>query len=186
MRSFLRVHTGPMFSGKSSSLLTDVSKYSLSGKKVKLFKPLLDNRKDDKIHTHLGAEVQAINLNHIKDIYNHLDYSEDIVGIDEMQFFQSNEDVREVINDLLHSNFGIVVAGLDMDCFGRPFGCMPLLMSMADEVFKYKAVCTSCGEPANFEFRKENNDDNELVVIGGSDRYEPLCRECFNKRMKRL
>jgi len=180
----LKAHTGPMFSGKTAGLSVDIFKAMLVGMNVKVFSPVIDTRgRINIIKAPNGAEIETIPLESISDIYKHLDGSEDLVAIDEVQFFIEEPTVF-VINDLLKNhNVPVYVAGLDMDCLGKPFGAVPFLLAMADEIVKYKAVCIECGQPAIFEFKRGNiAEDEEIIDVGGIDKYIPLCRSCFYEK----
>lgn len=105
----------------------------------------------------------------------------EVIGIDEAQFF--DESLAEVCNLLADRGVRVIVAGLDMDFLGNPFGPMPALLSVAEYITKVHAICTRCGSLANYSFRK--SEDHRVVLLGEKDKYEPLCRECFNKSMKK-
>jgi thymidine kinase len=182
IKPILKVFTGTMFAGKTDALITALNRYVIAKKKVLLFKPVLDNRySDDEVVTHDGNSMKAIPIKSITEIFNYIDDSIDVIGIDEVQFFNI-EETLETIDELLWREFPVLVAGLDMDYKGRPFGAVPYLMAKAEEVQKFKAVCTDCGEDSSFEYRKDSSDNN-LVKLGGSDAYDSLCRSCRKKRI---
>jgi thymidine kinase len=185
LKAALRVHAGTMFAGKTKALLGDLTRYQLAGWKTSLFKPMLDNRySENSVRTHDGDSMEAVPLKSIKDIYDHIDETVDVIGIDEAQFFQTEELLR-VVDELMFSlETPIVVAGLDMDYMGRPFGAIPFLLAKADYAMKYKAVCVECGDDSIFEFRKDDGDSN-LIKLGGKDEYDSLCRSCRRERILR-
>lgn len=182
----LTVFSGTMFSGKTSALVNYLRRSSIARKKVILFKHSIDKRYSMKdVYTHSGDRFEALPINNINDILDVIrnDDSIDVIGIDEIQFFDA-EDTMEVINKLVNDyNKEVVVAGLDMDYKGRPFGVTPFLLSIADDVKKFKAVCKECGNDSIFEYRIENDSD-DVVQVGGADSYISLCRSCWNKKMK--
>lgn len=181
---FLRVHTGTMFAGKTEALIRDLKRYIFAKKKPLLFKPVLDDRYSaEEVVSHDGTTMMSVPIKSITEIFDHIDESVDVVGIDEVQFFNI-EETLEVVDKLLMMDIPVIVAGLDMDYKGRPFGAVPFLMAKAEDVIKYKAVCVECGEDSAFEYRKDTTDSN-LVKLGGSDEYESLCRACRKKRLIR-
>jgi thymidine kinase len=181
---FLRVHTGTMFAGKTEALIADLRRYIFAKKQPLLFKPLLDDRySEEEVISHNGTSMRSIPIKSITEIFDYIDSSVDVVGIDEIQFFNIDETL-EVVDRLLMMDIPVIVAGLDMDYKGRPFGAVPFLMAKAEDVKKYKAVCVDCGEDSSFEYRKDTSDSN-LVKLGGSDEYESLCRACRKKRLLR-
>jgi thymidine kinase len=181
----LKVHTGTMFAGKTDGLMADLRKHVIAGRKVILFKPILDDRyAEEEVVTHDGRTMPAVPIKHIGDIFKHIDNSVDVIGIDEVQFFNIDETI-ELVERLLWINITVITAGLDMDYKGRPFGAVPYLMAMADGgVIKHEAVCTDCGGDSQFEYRKDRDDSN-LVKLGGKDEYDSLCRKCRRLRMMR-
>jgi thymidine kinase len=184
LKPVLKVYTGTMFSGKTDALLAALRRYQIAKKNIILFKPVLDDRyAEEEVVTHDGNSMTAIPVKTISDILDYIDDSVDVIGIDEIQFFNI-EETMEVVDALLWKNFPVLVAGLDMDYKGRPFGAIPYLMAKAEDVFKFKAVCTECGEDSSFEYRKDTGDNN-LVKLGGSDAYDSLCRSCLKKRLER-
>jgi thymidine kinase len=183
MKSRLIVHTGSMMAGKTEALIRDMKRYNYAKKKILLFKPSIDNRFEEEcIVSHSGDKLKAIQIKDIGEILAKdqlINY--DVVGIEEIQFFDQEETIK-VINELLNVGIVVVVAGLDMTFEGKPFGVMPYLMAIANEVHKWTAICTDCGDEAWASYRL--TDSKETVQVGASESYTPLCRECFNKRMK--
>jgi thymidine kinase len=184
LKPVLKVFTGTMFSGKTDALLAALRRYTIAKKNILLFKPLLDDRySEEEVVTHDGNSMTAIPVKNMRDILNYIDDTTDVIGIDEIQFFHI-EETTEIIDALLWQGYPVLVAGLDMDYKGRPFGAMPYLMAKAEDVTKFKAVCSECGEDSSFEYRKDTGDNN-LVKLGGSDAYDSLCRTCRQKRLMR-
>ncbi|SHH61837.1 thymidine kinase [Anaerosphaera aminiphila DSM 21120] len=178
----LIVHTGSMFSGKTSSLEKDIKRFKIAGYKTLVFKPSIDTRFDnEKIVTHDNTSLFAINVKDFTEIKLYLENEDaDVVGIDEVNFF--NGDVRislDVVDTLLRREETVVVAGLDMDYSAEPFEIVKELMVRADYLYKHHAVCTMCGADAWVSHRK--TDSEERIVLGANDEYEPLCRNCYNK-----
>lgn len=179
----LEVITGPMFSGKSEELMRRLRREKLAGRSVGLFKPLIDDRyEEDHVVSHNGAKMEAIRCE-IPGLFMYgMDY--DVVGIDEIQFFP--ERVRTVLNILIWSRRKIIVAGLDMTFRQEPFGIMPYLLSVAEDVQKLSAVCHRCGNDAYFTQRLVDGEpasfSGATVEVGGTESYEARCRNCFESR----
>ena len=181
----LIVHTGSMFSGKTSSLEKDVKRFNIAKYKTIAFKPAIDNRfKRNEIVTHDLTSMNAILVNNIDEI---IEYSNelkpDVIAIDEIQFLVGTVDkIIAVINSFLEKDLTVIVAGLDMDFTGTPFEIVKELMPIADYLYKHHAVCVKCGTDAWVSNRKSS--DQERIKIGASDEYEPLCRKCFLEEKK--
>ncbi|MDC0388913.1 thymidine kinase [Flavobacteriaceae bacterium] len=175
----IEVICGSMFSGKTEELIRRIKKVELSNTSFILFKPKKDSRNSkEKIVSHAKNEINCKLIDESKEILkNSKGYS--VIGIDEAQFFDEN--LVLVCNTLANNGQRVIVAGLDMDYKGNPFGPMPNLMACAEEVTKVHAVCVDTGELAGFSFRKTINDD--LVMIGEKKEYEPLSRKAFIKKM---
>lgn len=172
---WIEVITGSMFSGKTEELIRRIRRARIAGKKHILFKPRVDTRnKEELIISHDEKAEKSEIINEASEIIN-LASGFEIIGIDEGQFFDSN--IVNVCNELAYSGKRVVVAGLDMDYRGRPFGSVPELMSIAEFVTKFHAVCVKCGTPAYFSHRKTTS--AKKVEIGAMDKYEPLCRDCY-------
>ena len=175
----LEVVCGSMFSGKTEELIKRIKKVELEGKKYKVFRPKIDSRNpDDKIISHAKNEISATIISNPKEILKNCE-GLDVIGIDEAQFF--DQSLVNVCNTLANQGNRVIVAGLDMDYEGNPFGPMPNLMACAEEVKKVHAICVETGNSAGYSFRKEKNKD--LVLIGEKKEYEPLSREIFIKKM---
>ena len=182
----LIVHTGSMFSGKTSSLEGDVKRFSIAGYQVLVFKPSLDTRCGaDEILSHDKKSTRAYALEDLREIYDYLKEKEvQVVAIDEVQFLKNpSEEVVEILTDLCSQGITVIVAGLDMDFEGRPFEITKELMPVADYLHKHHAVCTGCGADAWVSHRKTK--DKSRVVLGATEEYEPLCRACYEKIEKR-
>lgn len=170
------VHTGPMFSGKTLALLSAYERATIAHKKIAAFKPQIDNRfGDNLIKSRRFGEAEAISIKNISEIKK---YDADVYIIDEVQFLEGDVNI---IRDMANDGKKFHIAGLDMTAEGKPFGLMPEVLSIADRVEKYTAVCTDCGEDAIYSFflGKKSKD-----VVVGNNEYIPLCRNCWKKRMK--
>ncbi|MDG0974316.1 MAG: thymidine kinase [Crocinitomicaceae bacterium] len=174
---WIEVICGSMFSGKTEELIRRLRRAEFANQKLLLFKPKLDNRyAEEQVMSHNGSSFEAIQLEKANNLYDYW-RKERLVAIDEVQFFDS--EIVQVASDLANKGVRVICAGLDMDFKGVPFGPMPLLLSCAEYVTKVHAICMSCGVPAQFSHRKKK-DDNQ-VMLGAKDEYEPLCRACYNK-----
>ena len=173
----IEVICGSMFSGKTEELIRRMKRAQYAKLPVEIFKPALDIRYDkDKVVSHDSNSIPSTPINHSSAI---LLLSADIkvVGIDEAQFF--DDELPNVCIQLANRGVRVIVAGLDMDFKGEPFGPIPHLMAIAEHVTKVHAVCMQCGAPANFSYRI--TDDNAKVLLGEKELYEPRCRYCFYK-----
>lgn len=180
----LIVHTGSMFSGKTTSLWRELYRMNIANYKVVAFKPSIDDRDGDKqIVTHDNLSLDAIKVEDLNEIINYArDHEIDAIGIDELQFFPNNpSEVVDIFNKLMAMNITIVVSGLDMDYKTRPFEIIKEIMPLADELIKHHAICASCGEDAWASYRKSSDDSR--IQIGAQNLYEPLCRSCYNDKM---
>ena len=178
----LEVICGPMFSGKSEELLRRLRRADIAKKKHKLFKPACDDRySSTEVVSHSGDKrgCVTVDLDREEYIFKKIAYPPDleIVAFDEVQFF--SEYVIGVIDYLVDSGVRVIVAGLDMDSEGYPFGPMPSLMARAEEVLKLTAVCQTCGNPATHTHRKSKR--GRQVLVGAADIYEARCREHWYK-----
>ncbi|MGB6153953.1 MAG: thymidine kinase [Pricia sp.] len=176
---WIEVISGSMFSGKTEELIRRLKRAKFAKQNVEIFKPIVDTRYDeDKVVSHDANEIRSTAVPAAANI-RILGDTCDVVGIDEAQFF--DDEIVTVCNDLANKGIRVVVAGLDMDFKGNPFGPMPALMATAEYVTKVHAICTRTGNLANYSFRKSNNDD--LVLLGETESYEPLSRGAFYKAM---
>lgn len=177
---WIEVICGSMFSGKTEELIRRLKRAELAKLKVEIFKPVIDTRYHEiKVVSHEGREIISSPVNHSSAILL-LSKDAKVVGIDEAQFF--DEGLTEVCQQLANDGKRVIVAGLDLDYLGRPFGCMPQLMAVAEYVTKVHAICVDCGQLAYVSYRKISS--NKLVQLGETDTYMPLCRACYNKRIK--
>ncbi len=178
---WIEVICGSMFSGKTEELIRRLKRAQFAKQKVEIFKPSVDIRYDeDMVVSHDSNEIRSTPVPAAANIRLLADGC-DVVGIDEAQFF--DDEIISVCNDLANKGIRVVVAGLDMDFKGNPFGPMPALMATAEYVTKVHAICTRTGNLANYSFRKSTND--KLVLLGETEEYEPLSRAAFFKAMLR-
>ncbi|NAS12442.1 thymidine kinase [Poritiphilus flavus] len=176
---WIEVICGSMFSGKTEELIRRLRRAQFAKQKVEIFKPIVDTRYDqDRVVSHDENEIRSTPVPAAANIRILADDCE-VVGIDEAQFF--DDEIVTVCNDLANRGVRVVVAGLDMDFKGNPFGPMPALMATAEYVTKVHAICTRTGNLANYSFRKSDND--KLVLLGETEDYEPLSRAAFYKAM---
>ncbi|MEM6865802.1 MAG: thymidine kinase [Bacteroidota bacterium] len=176
---WIEVISGSMFSGKTEELIRRLKRAKFAKQKVEIFKPIVDTRyHEDMVVSHDANEIRSTPVPAAANIRLLADGC-DVVGIDEAQFF--DDEIVTVCNDLANKGVRVVVAGLDMDFKGNPFGPMPALMATAEYVTKVHAVCTRTGNLANYSFRK--SDDDNLVLLGETGEYEPLSRAAFYKAM---
>ncbi len=177
-RGWIEVICGPMFAGKTEELIRRVKRCLLANQKVAILKPDIDKRySSEDIVSHEGRQLKAIPIKDIREAYDLITPDHDVLAIDEAQFF--SEDIVNVCTYFANRGLRVIVAGLEMDYRGKPFGPMPFLLAVADHITKLHAVCVQCGAPALFSHRKTQEED--VVVIGSLDKYEPLCRRCFIK-----
>ena len=175
----IEVICGSMFSGKTEELIRRIKKVELSDEKYIIFRPKIDSRNpENKIISHAKNEISASIVSSPLEILN-LSVNYSVIGIDEAQFF--DQSIVDVCNVLANKGHRLIIAGLDMDYEGNPFGPMPNLMACAEDVMKVHAVCVETGNPAGYSYRKDSSDD--LVLIGEKKEYKPLSREAFVKKM---
>ena len=179
---WIEVICGSMFSGKTEELIRRLKRAQFTKQKVEIFKPAVDTRYDEvEVVSH---DANSIRSTPVPSSNNILILADDVevVGIDEAQFFDDN--LPHVCNQLANSGVRVIVAGLDMDFQGRPFGPMPHLMAIAEYVTKVHAICVRTGKLANYSHRTSAND--KLVELGALDHYEPLSREAYFEAMEKL
>ena len=172
----IEVICGSMFSGKTEELIRRLKRATFAKQKVEIYKPCIDVRySDDQVVSHDSHSIPSTPIDSPAKM---LEIASDVevVGIDEAQFF--DETIVEVVQTLANKGIRVIIAGLDTDFLGKPFGPMPALMAVAEDIQKVHAICVKCGSPANHSHRLSKND--QLVVLGEKDIYEPLCRHCFN------
>jgi thymidine kinase len=180
-RGSVEVITGSMFSGKTEELIRRLRRAQFAGLKVVIFKPALDNRySETRVVSHDERSIVSTPVDHASAILL-LAGDADVIAIDEAQFFDSS--IVDVCNQLANQGTRIIVAGLDMDFMGKPFGPMPGLLAIAEFVTKVHAICMRCGSLAQYSFRK--TDESQVVLLGEKNLYEPLCRSCYNEAIKK-
>ena len=176
----IEVVCGSMFSGKTEELIRRMKRAKFAKQKVEIFKPSLDTRySEEDVVSHDKNSIRSTPIDSSGAILL-LASDIDVVGIDEAQFFDSG--LVEVCNQLANNGVRVIVAGLDMDYLGKPFGPMPKLLSIADEVTKVHAICVKCGSLAYASHRLVKNDSQ--VMLGEKEEYEPLCRDCFKRAIE--
>ena len=177
----IEVICGSMFSGKTEELIRRLKRAKFARQRVEIYKPAIDTRySEEEVVSHEGNSISSTPVESSASILL-LTSEVDVVGIDEAQFF--DEGLVKVCNQLANNGIRVIVAGLDMDFRGNPFGPMPRLCAIADEVTKVHAICVKCGELATFSHRTVKND--RQVLLGETEEYEPLCRECYLKALVR-
>lgn len=175
----IEVICGSMFSGKTEELLRRLKRAEFAKLNITVFKPQVDKRYDyEKVVSHDENAIQAIAINNAKDILKLVNDAQ-VIAIDEAQFFDS--ELIEVCTELANSGIRVIIAGLDMDFLGKPFGIMPELLAIAEHITKVHAICIDCFAIANHSFRK--TDDKNIIQIGEKEEYKPLCRDCFSRKM---
>lgn len=180
-RGTIEVITGSMFSGKTEELIRRLRRAQFAGLKVEIFKPSLDNRySENRVVSHDEKSIVSTPVDNSSAILL-MTGDVDVVGIDEAQFFDKS--IIDVCNNLANNGVRVVIAGLDMDFMGNPFGPVPALLSISEYITKVHAICMRCGSLAQYSFRK--SDEAQVVLLGEKDKYEPLCRECYNKELKK-
>jgi thymidine kinase len=181
-RGTIEVITGSMFSGKTEELIRRLRRAQFAGLKVEIFKPSLDNRySENRVVSHDEKSIVSTPVDNSSAILL-MAGDVDVVGIDEAQFFDNS--IIDVCNKLADNGVRVVIAGLDMDFMGNPFGPVPALLSISEYITKVHAICMRCGSLAQYSFRK--SDEAQVVLLGEKDKYEPLCRECYNKALKKI
>lgn len=175
----IEVICGPMFSGKTEELIRRVKRAQIARQKVQIFKPVIDNRyhKTDVV-SHSSQAIEATPVTESIEILQKVFDSTRIVAVDEVQFFDEN--IIKVISKLARRGIRVICAGLDQDSKGEPFGPMPQLLCVADNVLKVHAICTVCGSPATKSYRKPTTVNKDQVLVGESDMYEARCRSHFD------
>jgi thymidine kinase len=176
----IEVICGSMFSGKTEELIRRLKRARIAKQKVEIFKPIIDVRySEEEVVSHDENTIPSTPVSSSSNILL-MTSDVDVVGIDEAQFFDKG--LVEVCTKLAEQRIRVIVAGLDMDYLGRPFGPIPDLLSVAEFVTKVHAICVRCGNLAQYSHRLHNGD--KLVVLGEKETYEPLCRQCFNRALK--
>lgn len=174
-KGWIEVICGSMFSGKTEELIRRLKRAKIAKQKVEIFKPEIDTRYDEiAVVSHDYNQIHSTPVPASANIPLLIN-DEDVVGIDEAQFFDMG--LVAVCNQLANNGIRVIVAGLDMDYTGKPFGPIPALLATAEYVTKVHAICVNCGNLANHSHRITDN--NKLVMLGETDSYQPLCRDCF-------
>ena len=177
---WIEVICGSMFSGKTEELIRRIKRAKIANQKIKVFKPIIDSRSKNFIESHDESKLECIEVKSSNEILKKIDNC-DVIAIDEAQFFDDR--IVSVRNKIANNGIRVIIAGLDMDYLGNPFGPMPNLMAISEYVTKVHAVCKKSGNIANYSYRKNNKKD--IVVIGEKDKYEPLSRSVFYKKMNK-
>jgi thymidine kinase len=183
----LVVITGSMFAGKSEELIRLVKRASYAKKKVQVFKSALDDRwGSTAVSTHSGMQFEAVPVKNSQELRKLVKPDTHVIGIEEVQFFDN--EIVPLCLDFVRKGKTVIAAGLDQDFRGEPFGCMPILLSLADEVVKLRAICMQCGKTASHTQRLVNGEpafwDDPVIVIGASEKYEARCRKCHKVRFR--
>ncbi|HSU28852.1 MAG TPA: thymidine kinase [Chitinophagaceae bacterium] len=177
-RGWIEVICGSMFSGKTEELIRRLKRVKIANLKAEIFKPTIDVRYDEvKIVSHDTNAIQSTPVDKSQDIL-YMAKGVEVVGVDEAQFF--DDQLPAVCDELAYRGMRVIVAGLDMDYLGKPFGQMPYIMAKADYVTKLHAICVKCGNIANYSYRKVKGGDQ--VLLGEKDIYEPRCRICYHEK----
>jgi thymidine kinase len=179
-KGWIEVICGSMFSGKTEELIRRLKRARIAKLEVEIFKPMIDKRYDEiNIVSHDSNAIQSTPVPSSNNIML-LGSQVDVVGVDEAQFF--DDELPYVCEQLANNGTRVIVAGLDMDFLGKPFGPMPQLLAMADYITKVHAVCMNCGDLASHSYRTSK--DESLILLGETDSYIPLCRTCYVTAMK--
>ena len=176
----IEVICGSMFCGKTEELIRRLRRAVIAKKKVQVFKPSIDVRYSvERVKSHAGNDFEAKPIQQAKEIFDYLDPETEVVGIDEAQFL--GPDVIDIVKTLAEKHLRVIVAGLDQDFRGEPFGSMPVLLTIAEKVDKLQAICMVCGEPASRTQRIVNGKParyhDPVVIVGASEMYEARCRK---------
>lgn len=174
---WVEVVCGPMFSGKTEELIRRLRRAQFARQKVQIFKPAIDDRyEDSSIVSHNRDALPSVAVSSTAEIWETLDSQVQVIGIDEVQFL--DDDVFDLCEQLANRGCRVIVAGLDQDYLGVPFGVMPKLLCMAEYVTKLSAICVRCGNPAHYSYRLAT--DPQQVLVGATDSYEARCRACYH------
>jgi len=176
----IEVICGSMFSGKTEELLRLLKRAQFAKLDIAVFKPKIDKRYDiQKVVSHDENTIKAIPVECAKNILPLVNQAQ-VVAIDEAQFFDA--DLVAVCNELANTGVRVIIAGLDMDFLGKPFGVIPQILAIAEHITKVHAICVDCSAIANHSYRKTT--DTTLVKLGEKEEYKALCRNCFSSKMK--
>ena len=172
---WIEVICGSMFSGKTEELIRRLRRAQIAQMKIAIFKPKIDSRySEGHIVSHNQIKMASYIVDDPNDILD-IATEHEVIGIDEVQFF--DDSIIRVCKELSENNKRVILAGLEKDYLGKPFGSMPALMVEAEYVTKVLAICVHCGNPANFSYRITQ--DSSQILVGETDKYEARCRECF-------
>jgi thymidine kinase len=178
---WVEIICGSMFSGKTEELIRRLNRAKIAKQKVEIFKPAIDVRYDkENVVSHDKSSIKSTPVQTASQILLLISDVE-VIGIDEAQFF--DKELANVCNILANEGIRVIVAGLDMDYLGKPFGPIPSLMATAEYVTKVHAICMQCGNLAQYSYRLV--EDDNLVLLGETDSYVPLCRKCYVERTKK-
>jgi thymidine kinase len=181
-KGWIEVICGSMFSGKTEELIRRLRRAQFAKQKVEIFKPAIDTRyHEQEVVSHNSTSIQSTPVPSSSTILL-LANDTDVVGIDEAQFF--DEEIVHVCNQLANNGIRVIVAGLDMDYTGKPFGPIPALLASAEYVTKVHAICMQCGNLAQYSHRKTSH--TSLVLLGETESYEPLCRKCYQNTITEI
>ncbi len=181
-KGFIEVICGSMFSGKTEELIRRLNRARIARQRVEIFKPAIDTRySEDEVVSHPENSILSTPVTSSSNILL-LASDANVVGVDEAQFFDEN--IVNVCNQLAEMGKRVIVAGLDMDFRGKPFGPIPALLATAEYVTKVHAICMKCGNLAHYSHRKGKSE--KLVLLGEKDEYEPLCRSCYIEAQKNV
>jgi len=176
----IEVICGSMFSGKTEELLRRLKRAQFAKLDIAVFKPKIDNRYDtQKVVSHDENTINAIPVDCANNILPLVNQAQ-VIAIDEAQFFDAN--LVAVCNELANTGVRVIIAGLDMDFLGKPFGVIPQILAIAEHITKVHAICVDCSAIANHSYRKTT--DTTLVKLGEKEEYKALCRNCFSSKMK--
>ncbi|MEN4011045.1 MAG: thymidine kinase [Bellilinea sp.] len=175
----IEIITGSMFSGKTDEMIRRLRRATIARQKVQVFKPIIDDRYHiQQVTSHAGTAFDAIPVERSSQILEKLEEGTTVVAVDEAQFFDGG--ITAMVQNLADRGMRVIVAGLDTDFRGEPFGCIPVLMSIAERVDKLQAICMVCGEPASRTQRLVNGSparyDEPVIIVGASEMYEARCR----------
>ena len=174
-KGWIEVICGSMFSGKTEELIRRLRRAQIANLKTEIFKPAIDVRYDENdIVSHNAARIRSTPVDSSQSILL-MASGEDVVGIDEAQFF--DDELPNVAEQLALRGTRVIIAGLDMDYLGKPFGPMPALLARAEYITKLHAICVVCGDIASYSYRKAA--DTNRILLGETDHYEPRCRDCY-------
>ncbi|MCK4240386.1 MAG: thymidine kinase, partial [Candidatus Atribacteria bacterium] len=178
---WIEVICGSMFSGKSEELIRRVHRVQIARKKVQVFKPTIDNRfAIQYIYSHNGSKIEAISINQPEELLEKLEPDTEVIAIDEAQFY--NDDIVSICQKLADKGKRVIIAGLDQDFRGEPFGPVPKLLAIAEYIDKLQAICMVCGNPASRTQRLVNKKpakySDPTILIGARESYEARCRKC--------